>query len=148
MSDAGRTTSEPEPVDENAIPADPTTADLSPRDRVAQGLAGYRSPELLEKLLGEVMALEKVAWGSCKCGKRVQISVPDARAVTSSLVDLLKEGYGTPNARDTDRSIVVNRTVIVACDSGNECECACPDCLTQRTKVGGPNDNGNSKGDR
>ena len=98
---------------------------VAPREHVAQALAGYLSEEQLEKLVDSALAITKSAWGTCrKCNTRVQVDVPDARAVVASVAELLNQGYGRPSDRQQEAQVVVHRTVEYVCEHGH----ACPEC--------------------
>jgi hypothetical protein len=72
-----------------------------PREAIAQALQGFLTPEQSKILVDEVLAVSKRgrAEFSCKhCGKRqIQYAeIPDAKAVTSAITDLMNQGYGRP----------------------------------------------------
>lgn len=100
----------------------------SPRDQVALALSGYLSQTQLDALINSALALEKEAWGSCPgCRKRVKVSVPDGKAAIQALTELLKEGYGPPQARQSETQVTVNRTVELIVD----CDCECMNCAAR-----------------
>jgi hypothetical protein len=71
------------------------------RSQIGDALAGKLNPEQIELLLDEVLAIRKNAWGefSCKaCGQRQRqlCEIPDAKAVTGALTDLLNQAWGRP----------------------------------------------------
>ncbi len=89
-------------------------ADLSPRELIAEGLAGALTPEQVKTLVDEVLAISKRVRGWCpECKKQVWVEIPDAKAVASSLKDLLSEGFGRAPAADgrEDERIVFERVV-------------------------------------
>ena len=62
---------------------------------------------------------------SCGQKQRQLAEVADAKAVTSSLTDLMTQSWGRPNEQKQDTQIIVNRTVEYVCEHGHECvECA------------------------
>ena len=70
------------------------------------------SPQLTEK----VLALEKQARCQFKCKKcgasQIQFgTINDARAVTSSLTELLNQSFGRPTEQKRETEIIVNRHV-------------------------------------
>ena len=89
----------------------------SPREEIGKALEGKLTPEQLAYLLDEVLAIRKGARGWCPdCKKHVQVEIPDAKAVTSALGDLMTQSWGRPTEQKVDQSIVVNREVIVVAD--------------------------------
>ena len=91
----------------------------SPREQIAEGLAGALSPEQIKTLVDEILAIKKQAWVSCKdCGKRNLTEIADAKAVAGALKDLLAEGFGRPAAAELDDRdrIVFERVVYMAAD--------------------------------
>jgi hypothetical protein len=104
---------------------------VAPREQVAQALAGYLSEEQLERLLNSALTIEKQAWGTCRnCNTRVQVSVSDARAVISSVAELLNQGYGRPSDRQQESQVIVHRTVEYVCGLGH----VCPECPPPKTE--------------
>lgn len=89
------------------------------RGRIADALNDRLSPEQVELLVNEILAINKIAWATFKCkdcGKqqRQQVEIPDARAVTSALVDLSNQAWGRPSdVQAEDLQLVVNRHVYV-----------------------------------
>jgi hypothetical protein len=72
-----------------------------PRGSLARALQGYLTPEQMDKLVNEVLAIEKrtsVEFHCKKCGhlQRQYGSVSDAKAVAVALPDLLNQAYGRP----------------------------------------------------
>jgi hypothetical protein len=71
------------------------------RTDIGAALEGKLSPEQLETLMDEVLAITKSvsAEFSCRhCNKKTmqRVSVPDAKAVTSALVELANQAWGRP----------------------------------------------------
>jgi hypothetical protein len=71
------------------------------RDDIASALEGWMTQEQLKELLDEILASKKKGRAEfvCKgCGKKqIQYAeIPDARAVTSALVELANQGFGRP----------------------------------------------------
>lgn len=72
-----------------------------PRAQIAEALAGFLTPEQTRTLVDEVLATTKQGWADfrCKsCGQqqRQRADIPDARAVTSAITDLMNQGFGRP----------------------------------------------------
>ena len=97
----------------------------STRDAIGEALAGKLTPEQLAFLMDEVLAITKGARGWCpNCKKQVQVEIPDAKAVTSSLAELMTQSWGRPNEQKQDTQIIVNRSVEYVCEHGHPCaEC-------------------------
>lgn len=73
-----------------------------PRDALAAALSGYLTEEQVRKLIDEILAIEKRVSAEFTCKKCEQrqmqwISIPDAKAVATSLPDLLNQAFGRPN---------------------------------------------------
>lgn len=91
------------------------------RAAIATALDGYLTPEQIKTLIDEVLEIRKKPWAEFACKKcgarqRQQVEVPDARAVTSALTELLNQSFGRPTEVKTEQSIVVNREVFVVAD--------------------------------
>ena len=72
------------------------------RSEIGKALEGKLSPEQLSFLMDEVLAITKRPWAdvtcrSCKQKQRVQVDVPDAKAVTGALIDLANQAWGRPD---------------------------------------------------
>ena len=81
-------------------------------------LDAFLTPEQIRLLVDEVLKITKTAWVNCvNCKKRVQVEVPDAKAVVGAMGDLLTQAKGRPDAVRTDAGLVVNRTVYVVADA-------------------------------
>jgi len=84
------------------------------RSLLGEQLDAFLTPEQLRLLLDEVLKITKSAWGSCpSCKKRVQIEIPDAKAVVGAMGDLLTQAKGRPGGEQVDSGLVVNRQVFV-----------------------------------
>jgi len=89
-----------------------------PRANIASALAGYLTPEQVTTLTDEILAITKKAWADVKCkhcgkAQRVLVEIADARAVTASLTDLMKEGFGRPiEAASADEEKIVFTRVV------------------------------------
>jgi hypothetical protein len=60
-------------------------------------LAGRLTPEQLNTLTEKILEIEKQARGWCpNCSKQVHVTIPDAKAVTGALTDLLNQAWGRP----------------------------------------------------
>jgi hypothetical protein len=71
------------------------------RGDIGAALEGKLSSEQLAKLMDEILAITKSvsAEHSCRhCGKKTmsRVEVPDAKAVTSALVELANQAWGRP----------------------------------------------------
>ena len=74
-----------------------------PRADIGSALEGRLTPEQLERLLDEVLAITKTGRGWCPdCKKSVMVQVPDAKAVTGALVDLANQAWGRPTESHTE----------------------------------------------
>lgn len=72
-----------------------------PRENLADALRGFLTPEQLEHLVNEVLAVTKrvsAEFNCRRCGaKQMQhVEVSDAKAVALALPDLLNQAYGRP----------------------------------------------------
>lgn len=72
-----------------------------PRVEIARALQAHLTPQQIDKLIDEVLAIEKrkSAEFTCrKCGQRQMqwTNINDARAVTTALSDLMAQAYGRP----------------------------------------------------
>lgn len=91
------------------------------RSEIAKALDGKLTPDQIEFLIDEVLAIRKKAWAEFSCKKcsaqqRQLTEIPDARAVTSALTELMNQSWGRPTEQKTEQSIVVNREVFVVAD--------------------------------
>jgi hypothetical protein len=88
------------------------------RSQIGDALAGKLTPDQLDYLMNEVLAITKRPWGefNCKnCGQRQkqQVDIPDAKAVTGALTDLLNQAWGRPSEDKVDaEGIVFVRKVV------------------------------------
>lgn len=96
--------------------------DEAPERKDARGLIGdaldaYLDPDQVKLLMDEVLKMTKSAWTNCpSCKKRVQVEIPDAKAVVGALSDLLTQAKGSPTKQQVDVGLVVNRQVFVVAD--------------------------------
>lgn len=72
-----------------------------PREQIAQALAGFLTPEQTKMLVDEVLAVTKKGRAQFNCKKCGQLQIqfaeiPDARAVTSAITELMNQSYGRP----------------------------------------------------
>lgn len=72
-----------------------------PRESIAEALQGFLTPEQTKLLVDEILAVQKTAWAEFNCKKcgasqKHQASIPDARAVTSAITELMNQGFGRP----------------------------------------------------
>ena len=97
----------------------------SARDAIGEALAGKLDEEQLRLLMDEVLKINKMGRGWCgECKKQVMVEIPDARAVTSALTDLMTQSWGRPTEQKQDTEIIVNRTIEYVCEHGHACtEC-------------------------
>ena len=91
------------------------------RADLAEALRDRLSPDQLDRLINEVLSMEKNAWAefNCKdCGKRQRqlARIPDHKGVTQALTELLNQGFGRPTEQKTETEIVVNRQVFLIRD--------------------------------
>lgn len=96
-------------------------AESGTRDEIGKALEGALTPEQLKLLMDEVLAIKKGARGWCgTCKKQVLVEISDAKAVTGALTDLMTQSWGRPQEQKTERSIVVNREVILVRDDDDD----------------------------
>jgi hypothetical protein len=108
----------------------------TPREEIARALSGHLSADQLDRMLEAAFQVTKRAWGSCSnCRKQVQVEVGDARAVIASVTDLLEAGFGKPQAAPADRTLTVNRQVLIVCEEGHECPTCTAEGLQRRSRV-------------
>ena len=84
------------------------------RGDLGAALEGRLTPEQIKLLLDEVLAIKKQAWANCPhCKKKSLVEIPDAKAVTSCLIDLSNQAWGRPGeaAGLDDEKIVFERVV-------------------------------------
>jgi hypothetical protein len=72
------------------------------RSQLGESLAGKLTEEQRAFLMDQVLAIEKTVYAefACKnCGQRQKqpAKIPDAKAVTSSLTDLMNQAWGRPS---------------------------------------------------
>lgn len=85
-----------------------------PRDKLAQALEDFLTPEQLSKLVDDVLAMEKrvrVEMTCKKCGaQQIQFgSTSDVKAVALALPDLLNQAYGRPSEQEHTEQVVFTR---------------------------------------
>lgn len=73
-----------------------------PREVLATALGTYMTPEQVQKLIDEILAIEKRSSAEFTCKKCNQrqmqwTTISDAKAVASALGDLLSQGFGRPS---------------------------------------------------
>lgn len=77
------------------------------RSRARDALNGKLTPEVLDTLVDEVLASTKRARGWCpECQKQVWVEIPDSKAVTSALSELLTQAEGRPGTTEVDSQVV------------------------------------------
>lgn len=72
-----------------------------PRAELAKALSTYLTPAQVTKLIDEILAIDKRASAEFRCKKCEQrqmawTTIPDAKAVTSALTDLMSQAFGRP----------------------------------------------------
>lgn len=88
------------------------------RTDIGAALEGKLTPEQLAYLMNEVLAIKKVVSGDfhCRhCNKTTmkKVEVPDAKAVTSALGELLNQAHGRPQTEtDQDQTITFVRQTL------------------------------------
>ena len=95
------------------------------RDGLAKGLEGKLDEEQIKTLMDDVLAFNKKVWGdfTCKeCGKRQrhQVSIPDSKAVTSALTELMNQSWGRPGDSKVETEIIVNRNVYLVAEEDED----------------------------
>lgn len=87
------------------------------RGLIADALDDFLDADQIKLLMDEVLKMTKNAWTSCpSCKKRVQVEIPDAKAVVGALSELLTQAKGSPKQQQVDLGLVVNRQVIVVAE--------------------------------
>ena len=91
------------------------------REGIAKGLEGKLDEAQIKLLMDEVLAINKNVYAdfTCKgCGKRQrqQALVPDAKAVTSALGELMNQSWGRPGDSKVETEIIVNRNVYLVAE--------------------------------
>lgn len=86
------------------------------RDRIRDALETHLTDEQLKTLFDEVLAMSKPARGWCSnCKHAVQVTIPDAKAVTTALMELGNRVWGRPG-QETDpgeeQGVVFHRVVL------------------------------------
>lgn len=75
------------------------------RDDLREGLEGKLSPEVINKLLDEVLSIKKQARGWCPtCKKAVQVEISDPKAVVAATTELLNQTMGRPKEAGVSES--------------------------------------------
>ena len=93
-----------------------------PRDELAKKLSQYLTPEQIEKLIDEILAITKrvSAEFTCKkCGQRQMqwTTVNDAKAVALALGDFMNQAFGRPSeSNETVEPVIFKRLTTVAPD--------------------------------
>jgi hypothetical protein len=104
-------------VEEQLEAEEPARRDA--RSLIGDALDEFLDPEQVRLLMDEVLKMTKSAWTSCPhCKKRVQVEVPDAKAVVGALSDLLTQAKGSPTKQQADTGLVINRQVFVVAEGG------------------------------
>ena len=72
------------------------------RSEIGKALESKLTPEQVKMLIEEVLAIRKQAWGdvtckSCQQKQKVKVEIPDASAVTKSLIELANQAWGRPD---------------------------------------------------
>ena len=72
------------------------------RSEIGKALESRLTPEQVQLLLDEVLAIKKKAWAdmsckSCSQKQRVLVEVSDASAVTKALIELANQAWGRPD---------------------------------------------------
>src|SRR5215813_2346229 len=98
----------------------------APREMLADALRGFLTQEQLDKLINEVLAVEKKTSGdfTCKhCGRRQmqRVMVPDAKAVALALPDLLNQAFGRVGESSQQSEPVVFKRLTIT-DTDEEVE--------------------------
>ena len=77
------------------------------RSRTREALNGKLTPEKLDVLVDEVLAVTKKARGWCpECKKQVWVEISDPKAVVSALSELLTQAEGRPATSEVDSQVV------------------------------------------
>lgn len=78
---------------------------MAARDEIGKALESRLTPEQVDLLLNEILAVKKQANGdfTCKkCGQRQyqKVEISDASAVTKALIELANQAWGRPAQAD------------------------------------------------
>lgn len=94
------------------------------REGIGKALESHLTPEQIDLLLNEILAIQKQANGDfiCKkCGQRQlqRVMIPDAPAVTKALIDLSNQAWGRPGEASStdDEKIHFERVIYLGDDS-------------------------------
>lgn len=93
----------------------PEIAPTDPRAALATALSTWMTPEQVNTLIEQILALTKRApyeytCKHCKRNQRGYVEIPDAKAVTDSLANLANQAFGRPGeASGEDQTIVFKR---------------------------------------
>jgi hypothetical protein len=120
------------------LPDEPNVND--PRGRIREALSGALSPSQLSYLIDETLAAKKLARGTCRCGKHVDILIPDVRATIAGLTMLLDSALAKPARQDGDDGILnlTRKTILqFTCEHGHRCA-ECEDVIDEDVTVSGP----------
>lgn len=95
------------------------------RGSIAEALEGRLTADQIKFLIDEVLATTKKPWAEFSCKKcnarqRQMVEIPDARAVTSSLTELMNQSWGRPTDANHETEIVVNRSVYVVAEEEHD----------------------------
>ena len=88
-----------------------------PRSAIANALSAFLTEEQTNRLVNEVLAIEKRASVevTCKhCGRhqKVWADVPDARAVAGALTDLANQAFGRPSESEKGEQTIIFRRLV------------------------------------
>ena len=91
------------------------------RDGIAKGLEGKMDEAQIKLLIDEILDINKTVHTdfTCKeCGKRQRqpALVPDAKAVTSALKELMDQSWGRQGDSKVETEIIVNRNVYLVAE--------------------------------
>lgn len=75
-------------------------------------LGSRLTEEQYDKLFDGALAITKLAWGSCReCKHKVQVEIPDAKAVIGAISDLVTKIADLPSGSVEGERVVFQRLV-------------------------------------
>lgn len=87
------------------------------REAIRTALGAYLTPEQTSILVDEILAITKRVRTWCsECRKQVWVDVPDARAVTASLGELLTQAHGRPQGEQLEENDRIIFERIIYCE--------------------------------
>jgi hypothetical protein len=93
-----------------------------PRSAIAQALGTFLTPDQVEHLVNEVLAINKRVSAEficrhCKKAQKHWVDIPDARAVTSGIAELANQAFGRPSESGRVSEPIIFQRLVCAPDS-------------------------------